>query len=109
MLFYDLKHFVDIRPIRHWLEIRVRAHVFLCILALLMKRIFEINYKKGKATMLPLKEISKCKLIRYQVKYSEKEDRADTFPKVTQITQEQKELFKLVGIKNPMSLEKYIW
>ena len=33
-LFDDLKNFVDMHPIRHRLEERVRAHVFLCILAL---------------------------------------------------------------------------
>jgi transposase len=109
MLFDDLKHFVDIRPIRHWLEIRVRAHVFLCILALLLKRILEINYVKGKATMHLLEEISKSKLIKYEVKFSEKEDRFQTFPKITQTTQLQRELFNLVGIRNPMSLENYIW
>jgi transposase len=32
-LFDDLKHFVDINPIRHWLTRRVKAHVFLCILS----------------------------------------------------------------------------
>lgn len=109
MLFDDLKHFVDIRPIRHWLEVRVRAHVFQCILALLLKRIFEINYMGGKAIMQPLEEISKSKLIKYEVKFSEKEDRRQTFPKVTQTTPAQKELFALVGIKNPMSLENFVW
>ena len=48
MLFDDLKNFVDIRPIRHWLPVRVRAHVFICVLALLLKRIFEIRYMGGK-------------------------------------------------------------
>jgi len=109
MLFDDLKHFVDIRPIRHWLEIRVRSHVFLCMLALLLKRTLEINYIKGKSTMHPLEEISKCKLVKYRVKFSEREERFQTFPKVTQIAKAQKELFNLVGIKNPMSLENYIW
>lgn len=109
ILFDDLKHFVDIRPIRHWLEFRVRAHVFQCILALLLKRIFEINYMGGKAIMQPLEEISKSKLIKYEVKFSEKEDRRQTFPKVTQTTPAQKELFALVGIKNPMSLENFVW
>jgi len=109
MLFDDLKHFVDIRPIRHWLEFRVRSHVFLCILALLLKRILEIEHIKGKATMYPLEEISKSKFIRYEVNFSEKENRSKTIPKITQTTQIQKELFKLVGIKNPMSLEKFIW
>ncbi len=109
MLFDDLKHFVDIRPIRHWREVRVRSHVFLCILALLLKRIFEINYMNGKATMLPLEEISKSKLIKYKVKFSEKENRSKIFPKVTQTTPYQKEIFELVGIKNPMSLENFVW
>lgn len=109
MLFDDLKHFVDIHPVRHWLEVRVRAHVFLCILALLLKRIFEISYMNGKACMQPLEEISKSKLIKYEVKYSEKENRRQIFPKVTQTTPAQKEIFKMVGIKNPMSLENLVW
>jgi len=109
MLFDDLKHFVDIHPVRHWLEVRVRAHVFLCILALLLKRIFEIGYMNGKACMQPLEEISKSKLIKYEVKYSEKENRRQIFPKVTQTTPAQKEIFKMVGIKNPMSLENLVW
>lgn len=109
MLFDDLKHFVDIHPVRHWREVRVRAHVFLCILALLLKRIFEISYMKGKALMHPLEEISKSKLIKYEVKYSEKENRRQIFPKVTQTTPVQKEIFKMVGIKNPMSLENFVW
>ncbi len=109
MIFDDLKHFVDIHPVRHWKEVRVRAHVFLCILALLLKRIFEINYLNGKACMQPLEEISKSKLIKYEVKYSKKEDRRQIFPKVTQTTPAQKEIFKMVGIKNPMSLENLVW
>ncbi len=63
----------------------------------------------GKATMLPLEEISKSKLIKYKVKFSEKENRSKIFPKVTQTTPYQKEIFELVGIKNPMSLENFIW
>jgi transposase len=109
ILFDDLKHFVDIHPIRHWVEIRVRAHVFLCVLALLLKRIFEINYMHGKAIMEPLEEISKSKLIKYRIKLSKKEERHRTFPKVTETTPAQKEIFGLVGIKNPMCLENYVW
>lgn len=109
MLFDDLKNFVDIRPIRHWLEIRVRAHVFICILALLQKRILEINYLKGKSVMELLEKISTCKLIKYKVKFSEREQRSQTFPKVTNITPEQEKYFSLLGIRNPMSLEKIIW
>ena len=109
MLFDDLKHFVDIHPVRHWLEDRVRAHVCICILALLLKRIFEIDCLKGKSMIEALDEIGKSKLIRYEVKFSEKEDRRQVLPKVTQCTDFQKKIFKLVGVKNPMSLERFVW
>ena len=109
MLFDDLKHFVDIRPIRHWLSKRVRAHVFLCILALLLKRLFEINYLGNKSTMEPLEELSKSKLIKYKVRFSEREERTQIIPKVTTTTPNQKKYFNMVGIRNPMSLERFVW
>jgi len=37
----DLKHVVDIRPVYHRLEDRIRAHVLLCWLALLLVRVIE--------------------------------------------------------------------
>lgn len=109
MLFDDLKNFVDIRPVRHWLEIRVRAHVFICILSLLLKRIFEIKYMGCKSVTEAFEEIAKSKLIKYKVKFCQRDDRSKTFVKVTNLTAMQKKYFKLVGIKNPMSLEKFIW
>ncbi|MES0447964.1 MAG: transposase, partial [Desulfobacterales bacterium] len=109
MLFDDLKNFVDIRPVRHWLQVRVRAHVFICILALLLKRIFEIDCLKGKCVMEPLEEISKSKLVKYKVTFSEREDRSKTFRTVSNTTSMQKEYFKMVGIRNPMNLENFVW
>jgi transposase len=109
ILFDDLKHFVDIHPVRHWLEVRVRAHVFLCILALLLKRIFEVNHLNGKAVMGPLEEISDSKLVKYQVKFSEREQRTQPFYAVTNTTARQKKFFDMVGIRAPMCLEDYIW
>jgi len=109
MLFDDLKHFVDIRPVRHWLEVRVRAHVFLCILALLLKRILEIEYFGTKSLMKPLEEISKSKLVKYKIKLSERAARYQTFPKVTNTTPVQQKYFAMIGIKSPMSLEEFVW
>jgi len=109
ILFDDLKNFVDIRPIRHWLEVRVRAHVFICVLSLLLKRIFEINYMGGKCIMEPLEEISTSKLVKYKVNFSKRESRNKTFPKVTNTTPKQRKYFNMVGIRNPMSLEKFVW
>jgi transposase len=109
MIHDDLKNFVDVRPIRHWLEDRVRAHVFICVLALLLKRTFEINYLKSKATTKPLEEISKVKLVTYKIKFSKKEDRQKTLSKVTNLTSMQKKYFNMIGIKNPMNLKKFLW
>lgn len=108
-LFDDLKNFVDIRPIRHWLVKRVRSHVFICILALLLKRIFEINYLGGKAVTKPLEQINKAKLTKYKIKFSEREERHQIIPKVTDISTEQKEYFNMIGIKNPSNLEPFLW
>jgi len=83
--------------------------VLICVLALLLKRIFEINYMKCKCIMEPLEEISNSKLIKYKVKFSKREDRTQTFPKVTNTTPMQKKYFNMVGIRNPMSLEKFVW
>ncbi len=91
------------------IQIRVRAHVFICVLSLLLKRILEIHYMKGKCVMEPLEEISKSKLIKYKVKFSKREDRSQTFPKVTNTTPMQKKYFNMIGIRNPMNLEKFIW
>lgn len=109
LLFDDLKHFVDIRPVRHWLRERVEAHVFICILALLLKRVFEIEYLKGKAVTEPLEEITKSKVVRFKIPKAGNNNEFSEFPKVTDITSKQKKYFELVGIKNPMDIGNYVW
>jgi len=108
-LFDDLKNFVDIHPIRHWLVRRVRSHVFLCVLALLLKRIFEIDCLKSKATTIPLEEIAKVKLVINKIKFSHKSDAYQIVPVVTNLSDFQKHIFKVAGVKNPMSIDKFTW
>jgi transposase len=108
LLFDDLKNFVDIRPVRHWLPDRVRAHVQICIMSLLLKRVFEINFLHGKSVTKPLEEISKVKLVKYKVKYAKRGNRTKTLYKVTNLTPLQKKYFNLVDVKNPMDIEKFI-
>ena len=40
-VFQDMKHLIDIRPVRHRLEDRIRAHVLLCWLGMLLIRVAE--------------------------------------------------------------------
>jgi transposase len=101
-LFDDFKNFVDVNPVRHWKEKRVRSHVFICILSLLLKRVFEIDSYKSKAVMIPLEEVSKLKLMICQVNDEE------TFKTITVPSSIQSNIFKLIGIKNPTSLHKFL-
>ena len=101
LLFDDLKHFVDIHPVRHRLERRVRAHVFLCILALLLKKIFEIDCLGNTCVTEPLETVAKSKLVTYQVKMSERSSITKKFRKVTAVSHKQQHYFNLVGVKNP--------
>ncbi len=59
--------------------------------------------------MEPLEEISKSKLVKYKIKLSERETRYQTFLKVTNTNPVQKKYFTMIGIKNPMSLEEFLW
>lgn len=53
-VFRDLKHLIDIRPVNHRLADRIRAHVLLCWLAMLLIRIAENELKQ---TWFQLKKI----------------------------------------------------
>jgi len=57
-VFKDMKHLIDIRPVRHRLDERIRAHVLLCWLGMLLIRIAEqetnttwFNLKKTFSTL----------------------------------------------------------
>lgn len=108
-LFDDLKHFVDVRPVRHWLTERVEAHVFICILALLLKRVFEIEFLKGKSVTEPLEEIAKSKIVRVKMPKLSNPDEYCEFPKITDLTPGQKKYFKMLRIKNPMDIGNFVW
>jgi len=45
-VFRDLKHVIDIRPVNHRLPERIKAHVLLCWIAMLMIRVAENNTKE---------------------------------------------------------------
>jgi transposase len=47
MSFRDLKMFVDIRPIRHWKDNRVLAHIFLAVLAFGLRSLLELKLRRA--------------------------------------------------------------
>jgi len=49
--FDELKNFIEIRPVYHYNEHRVRAHVFICVLSYLLERVLELSLKDAGVEM----------------------------------------------------------
>ena len=68
--FKELKDFIDLRPIYHWTEERVRAHIFICVLAYLVEICIEIKLKRAGLEMSARKALdtlSEIKLVDQEI------------------------------------------
>ena len=88
----DLKHLVDIRPVYHRLEDRIRSHVLLCWLALLLIRIAENETGKTWHQLSSLLSQLKVGIHRTQ---------SGEVWQTTPLTQEQKALMQALEIEPP--------
>jgi transposase len=56
--FHDFKSTIKLRPVRHWLEHRVKAHVFLCYLSYLLLSLLNLHVKNlGMTATAALEEL----------------------------------------------------
>ena len=65
--FRSLKSLIKIRPTFHWTGRRVRAHAFLCVLALLVERVMRLKLKaagEGRSPEKALEELRKLMHVR---------------------------------------------
>ncbi len=51
--FRELKDFLKIRPIFHWTDRRVRAHVMICVLAYLLEKVVELYCRRARLNISP--------------------------------------------------------
>lgn len=96
-----LKNLIEIRPIRHWNEQRVKAHIFLCTLAFLILCV--IRYAAQQAEIKHrintlLEELRKVKMTMSRVSI---QDQVFRKASVTGITPLAKQLLQLLGIELP--------
>jgi len=96
-----LKNLIEMRPIRHWNEQRVKAHIFLCTLAFLVLCV--IRYAARQAGIKHriktlLEELRKVKMTMSKVTI---EDHVFRQTSVTGITPLAEQLFHLLGIELP--------
>lgn len=91
--FREIKSFLDLRPIYHFEDRRVRAHVFECILAYLTKALIGklVTYQSSTATLRALRRI---KMIELTIQ-------DERMFLVKQMEESDAEIFRSLGIELP--------
>jgi hypothetical protein len=93
----DLKHVLDLRPVYHRKEERIRAHVLLCWLALLLIRIAET--KTGDTWPNLRRELERLQVGTF-------ESSAGFFRKRTALTTAQKTVLRKLQIQEPAEMQE---
>ena len=88
----DMKQIIDLRPVYHRLEERIRAHVVLCWLALLLIRIIETQ--AGTTWAQARRELQRLHVGTFT-------GPTGTFQQVTGLTKPQQDLLAKLGIPRP--------
>jgi len=92
----DLKHVLDLRPVYHRKEERIRAHVILCWLALLLTRVAET--KTGDSWPNLRRELERLQVGTF-------EGSAGFFRKRTALTPAQKVILHKLAIQEPAEMQ----
>jgi transposase len=87
-----LKHVIDLRPVYHRKEERVRAHVLLCFLALLLTRLIEVEVKDTWPTLR--RELQRMHLGEFHGSAGRVLQRTETTPA-------QREILRALAIAEP--------
>lgn len=90
--FRRLKHGIDIRPVHHRTPERVEAHVFACVLALLLERVAELRTHRRWGEIR--RELGRLKMVAY----SGPGGRA---MQTTELTEEQRKLLQEMKVELP--------
>lgn len=96
--FRELKHSLDIRPMYHFTENRIRAHIFLCFLSMVVTSIIENKLKTNGINLSwekALFELRKIKTISYNTK-----TRLQGIS-FTEINKDRKKIFKALNCPIP--------
>lgn len=90
--FRSMKSILGLKPIRHWLEERVKSHVFICYLSYLLLSLLE--YKLKKMEISPTEALEKLSTA-YKVRLRDPKTKNE-FEKTVTLTKEQEKIMKKV-------------
>jgi transposase len=63
-IFRTLKSSLDVRPIYHWVDRRIEAHIFMCVLALQIQRLMRQRLRKANINRSPERVLEKLSFQR---------------------------------------------
>jgi hypothetical protein len=93
--FRTIKSAIDLRPIWHRTDGKVRAHVTICMLALLLERTLEHRLKRSAYASTTLELLEPCRLNQYKLANDEQPVYA-----VTQPDREQREILRELQLES---------
>ena len=91
--FDECKNFLDMRPVFHWKEHRVRAHIFICMLSFLIESIIE-KFSKESARVT-LRELERIKMTTIKLEIKNKKQ-------ITEISKELSNIFRELKVSQPL-------
>jgi transposase len=96
--FRSLKSSLGLRPIKHWLKKRVKAHVFICYISYLLISLLEYKLKKKKLS--DISAISGLGKLETAYKVYMKNDKIkEEFSRIVTLTKEQEKIMNAVDKK----------
>jgi transposase len=93
--FHEIKNFLRIRPIYHYKDLRVRGHVFVCVLAYLLETLSEKKLHESHTNLSARKALQMLKPI-HMINYT---IIGKSISKITKVHPEQKEIYNAIGVK----------
>ena len=93
--FRTLKTVLDLRPNYHNRDDRIKCHIFLCFIALVLVRIIE--HKIGQTWSRVRDQMQRIHCGEFQID-------SKRFRQLTELTKEHKEIFKKLNIKEPSTI-----
>ena len=91
----SLKSTLQLRPVHHWTDQRIRAHIFICVIALQLER-----WMRNKLQAIPI-SVGKAMQALQQIKVGELCFGEKTTLMLTSLTPEHKEVLKKLGVAQP--------
>ncbi len=96
--FRVLKSQIEIAPVHHRLPDRIRAHTFICFLALVIQRVMRFRLKRSGYPISPEELLEKLKAVQY---HRVRLGTGKQLEGVTTIRPEQQSLFDAIGVEKP--------